>query len=191
MGLARQPRGARRKAMSVHIVDDEQRRDLPRWSSSTMYPDIACVAPPCICPRGAWNAAPPILGQAASAAMRQVSNRRILSEENTKAHEDPFRPGTDPHLSGTAPVSAPRIDRAPAAGTYSLPNKVCAGYLSSAKLTSSCSALYIGRGALRGGPHSFDPEGNPLSEWADISNWPDASHGLPWNEQSDLRRPLQ
>ena len=61
--------------MSVHIVDDEQRRDRPqppcalrvpaarghlrRWRSSTMYTDIACVAPPCICPRGARNAAPP------------------------------------------------------------------------------------------------------------------------------------
>ena len=60
--------------MSVHIVDDEQRRDRPqspcalrvpaarghlrRWRSSTMYTDIACVAPPCICPRGARNAAP-------------------------------------------------------------------------------------------------------------------------------------
>ena len=61
--------------MSVRIVDDEQRRDclqspcalrvpaarghLRRWRSSTMYGDIACVAPPCICPRGARNAAPP------------------------------------------------------------------------------------------------------------------------------------
>ena len=67
--------------MSVHIVDDEQRRDrlglrtqipqppcalwvpaarvhLLRWRSSTMYTDIACVAPPCICPRGARNAMP-------------------------------------------------------------------------------------------------------------------------------------
>ena len=30
MGLARRARGARRKAMSVHIVDDEQRRDRPQ-----------------------------------------------------------------------------------------------------------------------------------------------------------------
>ena len=70
--------------MSRHIVDDEQHRDrlgrcadpdrpqspcalrvpaarghLRRWRSSTMYTDIACVAPPCICPRGARNAAPP------------------------------------------------------------------------------------------------------------------------------------
>ena len=60
--------------MSMHIVDDEQRRDRPqppcalrvpaarghlrRWRSSTMYTDIACVAPPCICPRGARNATP-------------------------------------------------------------------------------------------------------------------------------------
>jgi hypothetical protein len=29
------------------------------WRSSTMYTDIACVAPPGICPRGARNAIPP------------------------------------------------------------------------------------------------------------------------------------
>ena len=61
--------------MSMYIVDDEQRRDRPqhpcalrvpaarghlrRWRSSMMYIDIACVAPPGICPRGARNAAPP------------------------------------------------------------------------------------------------------------------------------------
>ncbi len=69
--------------MSMHIVDDEQRGDRPqpacgwpaarpsslwvpaarghllRWRSSTMYMDIACVPPPCICPRGARNAAVP------------------------------------------------------------------------------------------------------------------------------------
>ena len=61
--------------MSVHIVDDEQRRDRPqppcalrvpaarghllRYRSSTMYRDIACVALPRIYPRGARNAAPP------------------------------------------------------------------------------------------------------------------------------------
>ena len=60
--------------MSMHIVDDEQRRDRPqppcalrvpaawghlrRWRFSTMYRDIACVAPPCICPHDARNAAP-------------------------------------------------------------------------------------------------------------------------------------
>ena len=57
------------------IVDDEQRRDRP---ATPMRPkgsggagasaalallddvtDIACVAPPCICPRGARNAAYP------------------------------------------------------------------------------------------------------------------------------------
>ena len=54
------------EAMSMHIVDDEQRSDrratpmrpsgsgleahLLRWRSSTMCTDIACVAPPCICP---------------------------------------------------------------------------------------------------------------------------------------------
>ena len=83
MGLARiwvceaaQPSSRREEeAMSVHIVDDEQRRDRPqhpcalrvpaarghlrRWCSSTMYIDIACVAPPCICLRGARNAIPP------------------------------------------------------------------------------------------------------------------------------------
>jgi hypothetical protein len=67
--------------MSMHIVDDEQRRDRPqhpcalrvpaprghlrRWRSAAMYHDIACVAPPGICPRqerckrdGARNAIP-------------------------------------------------------------------------------------------------------------------------------------
>ena len=55
--------------MSMHIVDDEQHRDRPqspyalwvpaarghlrRWRSSTMYIDIAYVAPPGIYPRGA------------------------------------------------------------------------------------------------------------------------------------------
>ena len=61
--------------MSIDIVDDEQRRNRPqfpcalwvpaargqllRWRSSTMCTDIACVAPSCICPRGARNAMPP------------------------------------------------------------------------------------------------------------------------------------
>jgi hypothetical protein len=67
--------------MSQHIVDDEQRSDRlatpmrpagsggagasaalalrDRRRSSTMHTGIACVAPPCICPRGARNAAPP------------------------------------------------------------------------------------------------------------------------------------
>ena len=64
----------------MHIVDDEQRRDRPqspcalrvpavrghlrRWRSSTMYTDIACVAPPCICPRSAGTRPLLILGQA-------------------------------------------------------------------------------------------------------------------------------
>ena len=66
--------------MSMHIVDDEQRRDRPqdtcgwpfgpvpfrvpaarghllRYRSSTMCTDIACVAVPRIYPRGARNAA--------------------------------------------------------------------------------------------------------------------------------------
>jgi hypothetical protein len=71
-------------SVAQHIVDDEQRQSphvnagsiapqppcalwvpaarghLLRWRSSTMYTDIACVAPPCICPRGARNAVPPI-----------------------------------------------------------------------------------------------------------------------------------
>ena len=34
------------------------RGHLLRWRSSTMCTDIACVAPPCICPRQARNAAP-------------------------------------------------------------------------------------------------------------------------------------
>ena len=61
--------------MSVHIVDTSNaeitrnphvpfgfraaRRHLLRWRSSTIYTDIACVAPPCIFPRGARNATPP------------------------------------------------------------------------------------------------------------------------------------
>jgi hypothetical protein len=68
------------EAMSMHIVDDEQRRDRPqhpcalrvaavrrhlrRWRSSTMYTDIACVAPPCICLRTAATRHILILGQA-------------------------------------------------------------------------------------------------------------------------------
>jgi len=65
--------------MSMYIVDEEQRRDRPQpkrlalrpsslrvpaarghllcWRSSTMHTGIACVAPPCICPRAARNAA--------------------------------------------------------------------------------------------------------------------------------------
>jgi hypothetical protein len=66
--------------MSMHIVDDEQRRDRPqspcahrvssgaghlrRWRSSTMYIDIACVAPPCICPAALETRPLLILGQA-------------------------------------------------------------------------------------------------------------------------------
>ncbi len=77
MGLARASARREEEAMSLHIVDDEQRSDrratpmrpsgsglgrghLLRWRSSTMCTDIACVAPPCICPRQARNAAPSI-----------------------------------------------------------------------------------------------------------------------------------
>ena len=72
--------------MSMHIVDDEQRRDRPqppcalrvpaarghllRWRSSTMCIDIACVAPPCICPRRPGTRPLLILGQAPSTASR-------------------------------------------------------------------------------------------------------------------------
>ena len=35
------------------------RGHLRRWRSSTMCTDIACVAPPCICPPGTRNATPP------------------------------------------------------------------------------------------------------------------------------------
>ena len=38
MGLARRDRGARRKAMSVHIVDDEQRRDRPQHPCALWVP---------------------------------------------------------------------------------------------------------------------------------------------------------
>jgi hypothetical protein len=37
----------------------QPRGHLRRWRSSTIYPDIACVATSCICPRGARNAMPP------------------------------------------------------------------------------------------------------------------------------------
>jgi hypothetical protein len=63
------------EAMSMHIVDAEQFVDRPqppcaiwvsaarghlwRWRSPTIYPDAARVGPPCTCPRGAQNAAPP------------------------------------------------------------------------------------------------------------------------------------
>jgi len=66
--------------MSMRIVDDEQRRDRPqspcvhrvssgaghlrRWCSSTMYTDIACVAPPCIYPTALETRPLLILGQA-------------------------------------------------------------------------------------------------------------------------------
>src|SRR5216117_580335 len=69
----RRAQGARRKAMSVHIVDDEQlkrspqdpcalrvaaaRGHLRRCRPSTMHTDIACGPPPSIWPRGARNAA--------------------------------------------------------------------------------------------------------------------------------------
>src|SRR6266702_5913215 len=72
MGIVRRAQGARRKAMSVRIVDDEQRSDRPqdpcalrvaaarahlrRCRPSTMYTDIACGPTPCICARGARNA---------------------------------------------------------------------------------------------------------------------------------------
>jgi hypothetical protein len=58
--------------MSLHIVDDEQRSDrratpmrpsgsgLAGPTASLGCIDIACVAPPCICPRQARNAAPSI-----------------------------------------------------------------------------------------------------------------------------------
>jgi len=66
--------------MSMRIVDDEQRRDHPQspcahrvssgaghlrcWRSSTMYTDIACVAPPCIYPTALETRPLLILGRA-------------------------------------------------------------------------------------------------------------------------------
>ena len=82
MGLALRAQGARRMSCG-DIVDDEQRSDrraspmrLGRYATQiplgsgaagasaalALLDDghhIACVAPPCICPRGARNAAPP------------------------------------------------------------------------------------------------------------------------------------
>src|SRR5438876_12094136 len=73
MGIVRRAQGARRKAMSVRIVDDEQRSDRPqdpcglrvaaaggrllRCGGSTMCTDVACAAAPSIRPPGARNAA--------------------------------------------------------------------------------------------------------------------------------------
>ena len=75
MGLARRAQGARRRRCrrtSLTTSNAEITPQLPcalrvpaargqlgRGRSSTMYRDIACVAPPCICPRGTRNAAPP------------------------------------------------------------------------------------------------------------------------------------
>ena len=74
MGLAWRAQGARRRrcrcasltTSNAEIAPQHPcalrvpaaRGHLRRWRSSTMYTDIACVAPPCICPRGARNAAP-------------------------------------------------------------------------------------------------------------------------------------
>src|SRR5213083_3644740 len=73
MGIVRRAQGARRKAMSVRIVDDEQRSDRPqdpcalrvaaaggrllRCGGSTMCADIACASAPSSRPPGARNAA--------------------------------------------------------------------------------------------------------------------------------------
>ena len=74
MGLARRAQGARRRGCQCTSLTTSNaaitvqppcalrvpaaRGHLLRWRSSTMYPDIACVAPPCSCPCGARNAAP-------------------------------------------------------------------------------------------------------------------------------------
>jgi hypothetical protein len=74
MGLAGGAQGARKRRCG-DIVDDEQRSDHPAIpmrpvgsgrrggiccvGAPRRCPHIACVAPPCICPRGARNAAPP------------------------------------------------------------------------------------------------------------------------------------
>jgi DNA-binding MarR family transcriptional regulator len=77
MGLVRRAQGARRRrcrrtslttsnaeiARNTHAPFGFRRHggicSVACWRSSTMYIDIACVAPPCICPRGARNAMPP------------------------------------------------------------------------------------------------------------------------------------
>ena len=75
MGLARRAQGARRRRCRCASLTTSNaaiagqppcalwvpaaRGHLLRWRSSTMCTNIACVAPPCICPRGARNAAPP------------------------------------------------------------------------------------------------------------------------------------
>ena len=77
MGLVRRAQGARRRrcrctsltTSNAEIVRNTHapfgfRRhggicSVACWRSSTMCIDIACVAPPGICPRGARNAMPP------------------------------------------------------------------------------------------------------------------------------------
>ena len=73
----------------MYVVDDEQRRDRPqspcaqrvssgaghlrRWRSSTMYNDIACVAPPCTSPAALETRPLLILEQAPSRyCMRRI-----------------------------------------------------------------------------------------------------------------------
>ena len=89
MGLARRAQGAMRRRCRCPSLTTSNaaiaaqppcalrvpaaREHLRRWCSSTMYTDIACVAPSCICPRGARNAAPLILGQTPSGLQRRFS----------------------------------------------------------------------------------------------------------------------
>jgi len=74
MGLARRAQGARRRRCRCTSLTTSNaaivvqppcalwvpawKGHLLRWRSSTMCTDIACVAPPCICPFQARNAAP-------------------------------------------------------------------------------------------------------------------------------------
>ena len=81
----------------MHIVDDEHRRDRPqapcaqrvssgagllrRWRSSTMYTDIACVAPPCICPAALETRPLLLLGQAPRQFQSSGTHVEIAIEE--------------------------------------------------------------------------------------------------------------
>ena len=88
------------EAMSMHIFDDEQRRDRPqspcaqrvssgaghlrRWRSSTMYTDIACIAPPCICPAALETRPLLLLGPAPRTPQSYSTVRRGARESATQ-----------------------------------------------------------------------------------------------------------